>query len=682
MFPLVLSEKQANQRPEIAIFRPPYNRWNAVEILAYYQQRQHVRYFAVLDEEQASREKIEALLEHRFDFNGECHYRSPGFDWTHNPSHDREWLILLHKFYYAAGLGRRYQESGKERYLSRWLALTYSWIEQVSLDFLTSDVMGRRVQNWIFAHYYFVSQSRSPLISPTFYLKFLISLHEQVEHLCHHLTPARNHRTIELCAIFWAAVVFPELEAAGRWLNFARQELVKNLQTDSLADGVQVELSTDYHHLVLKNYLAVRQLAALNDVPLPAEMDTLLQRALTFALYAHKPDGFVPSFSDGDVRSFLYLLQQGYALYGSEAMRYVATAGKEGRPPDQRSHLFAESGYLISRSGWGEGSEAYADERYLILDCGPLGAGNHGHLDLLSFEMAAYGRSLIVDPGRYTYDESGETNWRALFRGTSYHNTVQVDQKEQTCYRFHKTRYRIQGPAPEREVAAWISQPAYDFIHAIARSHEYPVVHERKILFPWLEYWVISDLLTAAEPHQYDLRFHLAAEAWQRVEVTAKENTRLVYAPHLVLAQPCEAEVGLQVEPGYVSPTYGLKQPAPVVRFTRQAASTAFHTVLYPYRTKRPQLSVRPLPVWRDGRSCAPAEAFALSITITQEGQPYHDLYFHSPAADQGEFFSFANCRYDGSLLCLRWDNSGRLVNLQTQPESSFYLNGKLIGPR
>ncbi|MEZ4764024.1 MAG: heparinase II/III family protein [Calditrichia bacterium] len=53
------------------------------------------------------------------------------------------------------------------------------------------------------------------------------------------------------------------------------------------------------------------------------------------------------------------------------------------------------------RSGWGE-RKSFTDERYLMFDCGPLGEGNHGHIDFLSFEMAAFGRSLIVDPGRYT----------------------------------------------------------------------------------------------------------------------------------------------------------------------------------------------------------------------------------------------------------------------------------------
>src|SRR5439155_27302958 len=61
-------------------------------------------------------------------------------------------------------------------------------------------------------------------------------------------------------------------------------------------------------------------------------------------------------------------------------------------PPPPRSTLFPYTTLFRSlRSGWGNGLEPFEDERYLVFDCGPLGRGNHGHLDLLSFEMAAYG---------------------------------------------------------------------------------------------------------------------------------------------------------------------------------------------------------------------------------------------------------------------------------------------------
>jgi len=171
-------------------------------------------------------------------------------------------------------------------------------------------------------------------------------------------------------------------------------------------------------------------------------------------------------------------------------MLYVATQGKHGQPPSERSVHFPDGGYAIVRSGWGEQDKAFSDEQYLVFDCGPLGAGNHGHFDCLSFELAAHGRSLIVDPGRYTYSEASEVNWRKTFRGTAYHNTVSVDGKNQTRYEPRvikeitrhargSVRHKVTGDAPEHEMRSFVSRPGFDYLHGVAVSHEYDAVHER-----------------------------------------------------------------------------------------------------------------------------------------------------------------------------------------------------------
>jgi heparinase II/III-like protein len=360
------------------------------------------------------------------------------------------------------------------------------------------------------------------------------------------------------------------------------------MRTDLLADGVQCELSTDYHHIVLRNYLVVRRLAAMNRIALPAEMDAHIRRALEFAKWVHRPDGVIPSLSDGDSGSFLDLLIQGHELYGDPEMLYVATAGRQGRAPADRLRAFETAGYYILRSGWGP-RDRYADERYLIFDCGPLGAGNHGHLDLLHFEAYAYGRPLIVDPGRYTYHEGDDPNWRAVFRGSGYHNTVTVDGRNQVRYQFDKTRFKIRGPEPGRELRSFFSGDDIDCIHGVCRSHEYEAVHERRIVFVRGEYWIVTDLLTASEPHDYDVWFHLSPEAQGRVAISGDR----VAAPFLVIAQPHGSETDVSLAPGFVSPIYGIKQSAPIVRFHRRARNTVFHTVLVPHRGVQPHVAVQ-----------------------------------------------------------------------------------------
>jgi heparinase II/III-like protein len=650
------------QQPASTLFRAPFDSWSPAELLAHFQRRDAVRYFPIVDETQTSRAKVDQALSNRFDFNEEAYELQPGFDWTANPSADVEWLILLHKFYYAAGLGVAFDETKDRRYAQKWVELTDHWIASVPLDFMPNDVAGRRIQNWISAHYYFVTLNRAPDVSPDFYLRFLDSLRRQIAHLKADLTPARNHRTLELWAIFLTAVVLPEFRDASEWLEFARRELLANAQSDLLSDGVQCELSTDYHHIALRNFLYAIRLAALNGIEMPAELHGLIRRALEFSLYAHKPDGWIPALSDGDTGSFLPLLEQGYELYGDEAMLYVATKGKLGRPPRERSRGFEQSGYYILRSGWGE-REPFGDERYLIFDCGPLGAGNHGHLDLLSFEMSAYGQSLIVDPGRFTYHEpppdSCETNWRALFRGTGYHNTALVDGRNQTRYEFRERKFKVIGEAPQHELKAFVSGDGFDYLHGVARSREYEVTHERKIVFLCPDYWLVVDRLLAEAPHDYQQLFHLSERAYGETSMSVERGTLLIDAPSLVIAQAAEPDVAPSIDEGFVSPAYGVKRPAPVVSFARRAAGACYHTILYPYKTDRPEITVERLPVQSGGRTCPETEASALRVTVTVGAESFNDLFLLIHRKGD-EAYQCGSIRFRGGALRLRTDGEGR----------------------
>ena len=652
--PYKISNQPERNTTDNHLLCPPYAQWSAHGLLRYFQTRQHVHYFALRDEEQASQSKVNAILENRFEYNDEAYYLVPGFDWTANPSADVEWLILLHKFYFAVGLGEDYVNTGDPRLAQKWVELTEAWIDNVPLDFLSSDVTGRRVQNWIFAHHYFVNsdyvlnlpagakQPTTPGLTPVFHQKFLRSLHQQVDFLCHNLTPARNHRTIELYAIFMAAVVFPEFADAADWLDFAKAELVQNIQADLRADGVHCEQSIDYHHLVVKNYLGVKRLATANGIEVPRVFDDRLQAALNFAMYAHKPDGDIPSLSDGDARSFLDLLHQGYALYGNPEWLYTATQGRECQAPRVRSTTFMHGGYTVMRSGWGTGETPYADERYLIFDSGPLGEGNHGHLDLLNFEMAAYGQSLIVDPGRYTYHEphpdSGEMNWRVRFRGTAYHNTVQVDGKEQTRYVFHKHKFKIRGPEPKWELRDFLSNADFDFVHGVAASYEYDAIHERTILFAGLDYWIVTDALFGESEHRYDLRFHLSDAANGHTTLTSERGMTLLQAPHLLIAQPEHPSKEVALEEGFVSRTYGVRHPAPVLRSTRHAQNALFQTVLYPYAQTPPTIQLEQIPVWRGEHLCAPHEAIGLRVMVRSEEKSFVDTFLHARWPDNGPY--------------------------------------------
>ena len=187
-----------------ALLRAPYDEYRPAALLEHYRSRNGAHFFPVPDTDETQREKIDALLENRFEFNAETHELAEPIAWAHNPSSDLEWHILLHKWYYAVGLGMAYTDTGDACYLHKWLSLTTSWIAAAPPDFVVNETMrhdvaqvtGRRIQNWIYAYYYFVTRNEQANVPVEFHDRFLVSLHEQVEWLRVHLSPKGNHRTL------------------------------------------------------------------------------------------------------------------------------------------------------------------------------------------------------------------------------------------------------------------------------------------------------------------------------------------------------------------------------------------------------------------------------------------------------------------------------------------------------
>ena len=490
---------------------------------------------------------------------------------------DEEWRIEWVKFYYGLDLAHAFRETGDAAYLHAWERLVRSWLEQVPPDHDPSEIAARRIQNWLYAWGSFASAPTFPGLAPSLAEELLASLAAQAAHVRATLTPERNHRTLELYALFLLPLAFPELDHDGS-LAFATEALCRDLLDAFRPDGVHRESSTHYHLVALRTFIAARENAARYGLDLGDVYDERLARACDFGLHVHRPDGRIPALSDSDSGSYGELLAHAGRLLERPDFLWAASAGAEGTPPLARKASFHDGGYYVQRSGWGEGATAFRDERFLVFDCGPLGDGGHGHYDLLSLEAYGAGRPLVVDPGRYTYSEQGE-NLRRWFKGTAAHNTVCVDGLDQTPYRRGKPR----GPVAEGRFLRRLRSPRLDVLVGEARSPAYDAVHERSVAFVAGEYWVIEDRLRGDESHRYDLRFQLSAD-------DAEVDGDTVRAPGLVLVVAADAEPRL--EDGWISERYGEKRRAPVVSVAVEDTEARFVTHVFP-GDARPSLRVR-----------------------------------------------------------------------------------------
>ena len=471
-------------------------------------------------------------------------------DWrTAGLADDEEWLIECSKFLWGLDLAHAYAETGERRFRDAWALLVDSWIEQVSPRADATEVAARRLQNWVFARETF---GGSPRLDER--------IADEVAWVRSSLTRARNHRTLELHGLLVAALGVPTLDPDGSLAEFALEELRANLDADFHPDGVHREASTHYHALVVRSLLSALENARRFGLEFGRRYEEQLARACTFLVHAHRPDGGLPALSDADANGHLELLDLAERLL--DGFDTVPTA---------RHASFPDGGYFVQRSGWDD------DARFLIFDCGPLGEGGHGHYDALSFEAAADGARLVVDPGRYTYAE-GEPNLRRWFKGTAAHNTVTVDGVDQTPY----ARGKPKGAVAKARAGARTTRPGLDVLRGEVRSPAYDALHTRTVLFVDDAYWIVEDRLEAGTGHHYDLRFHLAPGSVCINSVHA-DGAR-VTTPALALE--IAGADAIAIETGWVSRSYGIRERAPVVSATHDGCQARFVTLLAPARTQ------------------------------------------------------------------------------------------------
>lgn len=464
---------------------------------------------------------------------------------------DEEWRIELTKLYEGLDLAHAFTCTGELRYLETWQDLVGSFLLAVPVGMDSSDVSARRIQNWIYAAQRFASAEAFVGFDAGFEVELRERIAHDVAHLRGHLTPERNHRTLELYALLVADLAFGDRRAAQDDLEM----LSDNAATDVWDDGVHRECSSDYHLIVLRSLVGAIVNARQAGLAVPSSLLERTDLAATFALWLHRPDGSTPALSDGDQGAFRGLLALAADALHRPDLAWVASAGSAGSAPAARAATFPTGGYLFWRSGW-----ASPEERWGVFDCGPIGDGGHGHYDQLSVELFDGPRGLVVDPGRYTYAD-GPDRWRHRFKGTEAHNTVCVDGLDQIPFR----PGRPKGPRSEARLVRRIAGAGIDVATATVRSPCYDAVHTRSVALVGERYWVVQDRLAAPTCHDYAVRWHLDTACHRQVSVRLDDETWVIEGPGVRLLVPRVAGAAIAIEDGWVSRSYGEREPAPVV---------------------------------------------------------------------------------------------------------------------
>ena len=410
-----------------------------------------------------------------------------------------------------------------------------------------------------------------------------------IAHFLSRYSSANNHLIGELTGLWTGCQVFDMGFEGGQWAQLAKKKLELEAKKQVFPDGVNKEQSSYYHLWVLEYLLFARLVGVKTGEYFSPGFEKTVYAMADF-LEAIIPngglppqigdadDGFVtrfearwPQFPYEEVLSAVRIIRSGQLprkIY-QKSFWYALMAGvnvDKARIVDTDPHsslyprVFPEGGYAILGDGG----------IHLVFDAGSLGypaIAAHGHADALSFCLALNGRWWLVDPGTYAYHSTPE--WRNYFRGTAAHNTLTVDDLDQSeiggpflWVRHAPVRFEgcTRDKNGKQRTAGW---------HSGYRG----IVHHRTIVFmPETKEVQIKDTVTGSGRHDLAIHFHFAPEisiqgdAEQGFIATCKKETvTMTFAVDRAWTWQMQRGTTEPIS-GWYSPNLGKKIPAMELR--------------------------------------------------------------------------------------------------------------------
>lgn len=509
------------------------------------------------------------ILRHQFSFYGERHSLGPVVDWDANPG-TGHWVHDLNRFLFLEPLVAAFRKTGEERYAGKCIELILSWIAQSErLGFSGTRFMFKSYLNiaihlkaWVEC-LAAIDTLNSELLDDAAFKTICTSIGRQLEWLDRAIPRARNNWVFIGCMGTLTTVAFlPGLPGSREISARSWSRIEEALARQVLPDGVHDEMTPHYHLTVVSCVLKSLAYAEWTPTPPSSAIRSRVGAMLHYLEQTLTPDGLQVAFNESD---------PDYARAVRRTLDIPLASGllkSDGRALE--SECFPWAGMIFMREGVARGRE----ELYLAFDAGSFGV-SHQHEDKLGFWLSAFGRSLVVDPGRHLYDAS-EASFRSFLASTAAHSTITIDGQGQNSLaaRERPNAWRPLAPQP----LVWRKHPdgtceAGAFYNLGYGATQLAVIHFRIIFFfPDLQAWAVVDAIEGEGEHLMESRFQFAPGALNagpcQVQTAFPDANLLVQGRRGDWAR-VSIHCGEQSpRAGWFSPGYNRIEPAPCALFS------------------------------------------------------------------------------------------------------------------
>lgn len=522
---------------------------------------------------------------------------------------DIKYLWEPNRHLYLVAFAQAYYLTKEKKHLDSLASILDTWHTQNPYmqgpNWTSSLELGIRLINWSIA-WQLIGGQQSDIFENSdgqaLLATWLDTIFRHIDFIVNHFSQyssANNHLIGEAAGVFVACVTWPFWKEVDKWREKGQKILVEEALKQNYSDGVNREQATSYQQFVLDFLLIAGLAGKANQIAFPQSYWDRIEAMLEFMagcldsagnmpMFGDADDGYVVSLStEDDFCPYRSLLATGAVLFKRVDFKKQSRAldhktiwllGEDAHKQydemkpaaqDRTSPCsFNKGGYYLLGKDLGSEREVRC-----LVDCGPLGylsIAAHGHADALSFWLAVAGEEVFIDPGTFAYHTN--LKWRNFFRGTFAHNTVRIDNQDQSV---------IGGNFMWTEKAntfceVFESKPEKDKFcgyHDGYTRFKDPVIHRREIIFEKERMRIlVMDHIECQRRHKVERCWHFSEKSRTRSDGNDFEIRNKRSTVHL---KPLEDDSSTmlycgneELPMGWVSRSYDVKVPTCSAVFT------------------------------------------------------------------------------------------------------------------
>lgn len=458
-----------------------------------------------------------------------------------------------------------------EKYAKEVETQLESWIEQnpylIGVNWTHPLEQGVRLISWVYI-FFLLEESTSfdQIFGIDGFIWNSVYEHQRFIHDTYSQgSSANNHVIGEMAGLFISSFYWPIFSESKKWNTLSKKILEKELFRQTYLDGVNRELAFSYQIFVLE--FGILSLCTCPE-GFSDKFRSTLRKMYDVVFELSSIIGYAPNYGDGDEGMALQLQSLDgdridWLLSLSNKILQTSYPVKESLPqhlfdcPENSNDLKSKDFFFSKEAGICAGKWNVKDSLFsTLIDIGPLGMGTlaaHGHADALSFTLTVDNIPIIVDPGTYCYHDNLE--WRSYFRSVKAHNTISVDNMDQS----HQLGPFLWGKRADCKLLRY-DEKKLSFLEAEHDGFkDEGVIHKRGFNFDF-EGLMVTDLLDGEGKHGIEMRFHFHPN----ISIKIEKYSAILQDQGIVIEFDSRLDIEVlsgQENGGWYSPNFGSKMP-------------------------------------------------------------------------------------------------------------------------